>query len=110
MFRFYKKTKMDRQSILGIDNQQQLKNIFKKINKKKIKFNYKFFTNEKKIIDPRSSGIKILIIGVDGMLGHKLYEQLSKSFKEVYFTSKRLSRKKNKYFIKNINILNTKKY
>ena len=68
-------------------------NIFNKINKKaKVKFNYKFFTNEKKIIDPRS-GIKILIIGVDGMLGHKVCEQLSKTFYEVYFTSKRLSRK-----------------
>ena len=41
-------------------------------------------------------------------LEHKVYEQLSKTFYEVYFTSKRLSRK-NKYFIKNINILNTQK-
>ena len=64
----------------------------------------------KKKLLTREAGIKILIIGVDGMLGHKVYEQLSKTFYEVYFTSKRLSRKKNKYFIKNINILNTQKY
>ena len=43
------------------------------------------------------------------MLGHKVYEQLSNNFAEVYFTSKRSYRKKNKFLIKNINILNTKK-
>ena len=62
----------------------------------------------KKIID-QEFGTKILIIGVDGMLGHKVYEQLSKNFTEVYFTSRRSNGKKNKYFIKNINILNIKK-
>jgi len=63
----------------------------------------------KKKLSIPESGTKILIIGADGMLGHKVYEQLSKNFSEVYFTSKRSYRKKNKYFIKNINILNIKK-
>ena len=57
----------------------------------------------------RDSGTKILIIGADGMLGHKLHEQLIKSFKDVYFTSKNANIKNNKYFIKNINVINTKK-
>ena len=52
---FIKKQQWIDKVILGVDNEQQLKNIFNKINKKaKVKFNYKFFTNEKKIIDPRS--------------------------------------------------------
>ena len=56
----------------------------------------------------QETGTKILIIGVDGMLGHKLHEQLSKSFKNIYFTSRNSNLNKNKYYIKNINVINTK--
>ena len=57
----------------------------------------------------QDSGTKILIFGVDGMLGHKLYEELSKNFSKIYCTSKLSNKKKNKYFFKKVNILNTKK-
>lgn len=51
---FIKKQKWINKTIIGIDDVHQLKNIIYKINiKKRIKYNYKFFTNEKKIIDPR---------------------------------------------------------
>ena len=46
---FIKKQNWINKVILGVDNEYQLKNIVNKINfKKKIKYNYKFFTNEKK--------------------------------------------------------------
>lgn len=52
---FIKRQKWINKAILGVDNQQQLKDIIKKTNsKKKLNFKYKFFTNEKRIIDPRS--------------------------------------------------------
>ncbi len=51
---FIKKQKWLNKCIVGIDDEIQLKKIIEKINsKKKINHNYKFFTNEKKIIDPR---------------------------------------------------------
>lgn len=55
----------------------------------------------------QDSGIKILILGVDGMLGHKVHEQLSKNSYKVYSTSRNSKGKKNKYFFKNVNILKT---
>ena len=55
---FIKKQKWVNKVILGIDNHQQLKNILEKIRLKKLNYNYKFFTNEKKIIDPESLELK----------------------------------------------------
>ena len=51
---YIKKQKWINKLIIGIDNEYQLKKILSIIRlNKKIKYNYKFFTNEKKIIDPR---------------------------------------------------------
>ncbi len=57
----------------------------------------------------QDTGIKILIIGKDGMLGHKIYEVLKNKFKYVYATSKTRKKKKNKFVYNNINIKNKKK-
>ena len=52
---FIKRQKWINKAIIGIDDHNQLKDIIKKISsKKRLNFNYKFFTNEKKIIDPRN--------------------------------------------------------
>ena len=57
----------------------------------------------------QDSGIKILILGVDGMLGHKIYEELSKNSYKIYCTSRNSEGKKSKYFFKNINVLKISK-
>mgnify|MGYP003990330053 FL=1 len=51
---FIKKLKWIDMFIIGVDSEDHLNNIFKAFKKQnKNKLTYKFFINEKKIIDPR---------------------------------------------------------
>lgn len=64
---------------------------------------------KKKLLTP-DSGIKILIFGTDGMLGHKFYEVFKKNFSETYGTTRNSNSPiKDNKIITNVNVINFKK-
>ena len=96
--------------VVGVDSLNQLKQIKNTHQRKKFNHNYqKYRIHEKKSLTQETGRKKILLFGSNGMLGHKILQNLPFEFEIIGTVKKKNAKFKNFIFIENINVKNFKK-